>query len=180
MKYRDLLKRLHEDGWQHIRTTGSHLHCIVDFLLNGEKAGEAFVQTVNLNRAPDCSKLAVDKASLWPPNHKYVTVTLSGATDPDGDPLTTTVTAVTQDEPLNGLGDGDTSPDAALVSGHPEQVKLRAERSGTGDGRVYRITATVSDGTDSCSTDTLRVTVPHDQSGAPAVDSGLVVDSFGP
>jgi len=26
MKYRDLVKLLREDGWQHIRTTGSHLH----------------------------------------------------------------------------------------------------------------------------------------------------------
>jgi hypothetical protein len=160
--------------------TGSHLHCTVDFLLNGKSAGPDFVQTVNLNRAPDCSKLSVNKASLWPPNHKYVTVTLSGATDPDGDPLTTTVTAVTQDEPLNGLGDGDTSPDAAKVAGHPEQVKLRAERSGTGNGRVYRITASVSDGKATCGSNTIRVSVPHDQSGAPAVDSGPVYNSFGP
>jgi len=26
MKYRDLQKQLHDDGWLHIRTTGSHLH----------------------------------------------------------------------------------------------------------------------------------------------------------
>jgi len=26
MKYRDLLKQLQADGWQHIRTTGSHFH----------------------------------------------------------------------------------------------------------------------------------------------------------
>jgi predicted RNA binding protein YcfA (HicA-like mRNA interferase family) len=26
MKYRDLLKQLHDNGWQHIRTTGSHFH----------------------------------------------------------------------------------------------------------------------------------------------------------
>ena len=26
MKYRDLLKLLHDAGWQHMRTTGSHLH----------------------------------------------------------------------------------------------------------------------------------------------------------
>ena len=26
MKYRDLLKALQDDGWQHVRTTGSHLH----------------------------------------------------------------------------------------------------------------------------------------------------------
>jgi predicted RNA binding protein YcfA (HicA-like mRNA interferase family) len=26
MKYRDLLKQLQDDGWRHIRTTGSHFH----------------------------------------------------------------------------------------------------------------------------------------------------------
>jgi len=157
------------------------LHCTVDFLLNGEPAGDAFVQKVNrVNRPPDCSKLAVDKASLWPPNHKFVTVTVSGATDPDADPITTTITGVTQDEPLNGLGDGDTSPDAAWVPGHSNQVKLRAERSGTGDGRVYKVAVTVSDGHLTCSK-TLTVGVPHDQSGPPAVDSSPPsYNSFGP
>jgi hypothetical protein len=156
-----------------------HLDCTVDFLLNGKPAGEAFVQTVTVNRPPDCSKLTADKTSLWPPNHKFVIVTLSGATDADGDPITTSVTGVTQDEPLNGLGDGDTAPDAAAVAGHPEQVKLRAERSGTGDGRVYRTAVSVSAGADTC-TKTVVVGVPHDQSGPPAIDSGLVVNSFGP
>jgi hypothetical protein len=155
-----------------------NLDCTVDFLLNGQSAGDAFVQTVNVNRPPDCSGLTASKTSLWPPNHKFVTVTLSGATDADGDPITTTVTGVTQDEPLNGLGDGDTAPDAAWVAGHPNQVKLRAERSGTGDGRVYRIAVSASAGADTC-TDTVVVGVPHDQSGAPPIDSGLVVNSFG-
>jgi predicted RNA binding protein YcfA (HicA-like mRNA interferase family) len=26
MKYRDLIRQLRDDGWQHIRTTGSHMH----------------------------------------------------------------------------------------------------------------------------------------------------------
>lgn len=155
------------------------LDCTVDFLLNGQPAGDAFVQTVTVNRPPDCSKLTANKTSLWPPNHKFVTVTLSGATDADGTPITTSVTGVTQDEPLNGLGDGDTAPDAATVAGHPNQVKLRAERSGTGNGRVYRIAVSVSDGTNTC-TKTVVIGVPHDQSGAAPVDSGLVVNSFGP
>ena len=43
-------------------------------------------------------------------------------------------TPVTQDEPVNGLGDGDTGPDAVTLS---DGILLRAERSGTGDGRVY-------------------------------------------
>jgi hypothetical protein len=159
--------------------TGSHPHCTVDFLLNGQPAGPDFVETVTINRPPDCKKLAANPPSLWPPNHKFVTVTVSGS-DPDGDPVTVTVTGVTQDEPLNGLGDGDTSPDAASVSGHPNQVKLRAERSGTGDGRVYKVAATATDGTDRCS-GTAIVGVPHDQSGPPAVDSSPPsYNSFGP
>jgi hypothetical protein len=43
-------------------------------------------------------------------------------------------TAVTQSEPLNGLGDGDTSPDAVLQG---DSVLLRAERSGLGTGQRY-------------------------------------------
>ncbi|MBE7505472.1 MAG: type II toxin-antitoxin system HicA family toxin [Planctomycetia bacterium] len=26
MKYRELKERIEKDGWQHVRTTGSHLH----------------------------------------------------------------------------------------------------------------------------------------------------------
>jgi hypothetical protein len=155
------------------------LHCTVQFLLNGTPGGNTFVQrvTVHHNLPPDCSKLHLDKTWLWPPNHKFKTVTASGATDPEGAALTTTVTAVTQDEPVDGVADGHTAPDAAHVAGHPERVRLRAERSGTGDGRVYRVTVKVSDGKLTCAK-TMTVGVPHDQSGAPPVDSGLIFDSF--
>ena len=44
---------------------------------------------------------------------------------------------------INGLGDGDTCPDA-LLSG--DTVLLRAERTGTGNGRVYRVTFSATDG----------------------------------
>jgi hypothetical protein len=108
------------------------------------------------------------------------TVTATGATDADGDTLTTTVTGVTQDEVVNGLGDGDTGPDAAWVSGHANQVQLRSERSGTGDGRVYRIAVSVTDGRGGACGRTATVGVPHDLGkGATPVDSGLVVNSFG-
>lgn len=131
------------------------------------------------NHPPVCSAVKVSPDTLWPPNHKLVTVTLTGATDPDGDKTTLTITSVTQDEPLNGLGDGDTAPDAASVPARTDQVQIRAERSGTGDGRVYRISFTVSDGKDKC-TGTVYVGVPHDQSGDPAVDTtSVVVNSFG-
>jgi hypothetical protein len=132
------------------------------------------------NRSPDCSAAVADPGTLWPPNHKFRTVTVGGVSDPDGDQVTVTVTGVTQDEALNGLGDGDTSPDAA-TGPSSNQVFVRAERSGTGDGRVYHVAFTASDGKGGTCSGVVTVGVPHDQGpkGGP-VDSGLVVNSFGP
>lgn len=135
--------------------------------------------TTSLNHNPVCSAVTLTGDSMWPPNHRMVTFTASGATDADGNPLTTTITHVTQDEPLNGLGDGDTGPtDAALVAGHADQVDLRAERSGKGDGRVYAVTVSVSDANGgSCTTTLTTANVPHDQAH-PAVDSGQAYTDF--
>ncbi len=132
--------------------------------------------TLTVNHNPICTKLTAGPP-LWPPNHKLHLVTVSGATDPDGNPLTTTITGVTQDEPLNGLGDGDTSPDA-FPGPASDQALIRAERSGLGDGRVYVLHVSVSDGLGGECTGTAAVSVPHDQSGAPAVNSGQAYTDF--
>ena len=118
--------------------------------------------TFHVNAPPDCTGLVVSPNLLWPPNHKLRLVSVTGASDPEGDDLTTTVTGVTQDEPVNGLGDGDESPDAVLAPAS-NQVRLRAERSGIGDGRVYRIAVTVTDEFGLSCTGTVHVGVPHDQ-----------------
>jgi hypothetical protein len=131
-----------------------------------------------VNAPPDCANAAASPAKLWPPNHKLRPVAVT-VPDPDGDPVTVTITSVTQDEPLNGAADGNTSPDAAPAA-DPAQVLLRAERSGRGDGRVYRLAVEASDGVATC-TGTALVGVPHDRGrGSVPVDSGLVVPSFGP
>ncbi|HEV8459564.1 MAG TPA: VWA domain-containing protein [Gaiellaceae bacterium] len=132
---------------------------------------------VHVNHNPVCTALTAGPA-LWPPNHKLRLVTVSGATDPDGDPLTTTVTGVTQDEAINGLGDGDTGPTDATAAAASNQVWLRAERSGLGDGRVYGVHVTVTDGQGGSCTGTVSVGVPHDQSGSAAVDSGQSFTDF--
>jgi hypothetical protein len=56
---------------------------------------------------------------------------------------------------------------------------VRAERSGSGDGRVYAIKYEVSDGRGGTCTGEVKVAVPKSRNGSPAVDSGQTVDSFG-
>jgi hypothetical protein len=113
---------------------------------------------------------------LLKPNHKFVLVTLSGATDPDGDTLTYTITGVTQNEPVWGLGNGDKAPDAK-VGPSSHSVYLRAERKGTGKGRVYRISFTVTDGHGGSCSGVVKVGVPHDRHH-PVIDSGHSFNSF--
>jgi hypothetical protein len=94
-----------------------------------------------------------------------VDITIVGVTDPDGDPITITITRITQDEPLNTVGDGNFEPDGAGVGTSVAQV--RAERTGTprvpGNGRVYRIEFSASDGRGGECTGSVAVCVPHDQ-----------------
>ena len=140
-------------------------------------ANNSSTVTTALNHNPVCT--AVNGGpDLWPPNHKFKIITLTGATDPDSNAVVLTITGVTQDEPINGLGDGDTSPDAA-VGPASNKVKLRAERSGLGDGRVYRIAFTGSDGLGGTCAGVATVGVPHDQGGGSTpIDSGFVFPSF--
>ena len=130
-----------------------------------------------LNHDPVCTAVTAG-GILWPPNHKLRLRTLTGATDPDGNPIVTTVLGVTQDEPLNGKADGNTSPDAK-PGPLSNQVRLRAERSGLGDGRVYRISYQVTDGLGGQCSGVVIVGVPHDR-GAHRIpiDSGGVFVNF--
>jgi hypothetical protein len=131
------------------------------------------------NAPPDCGSAAeaIDIV-LWPPNHKLVTVAIAGITDPDGDPLTVTITGVTQDEPGDDTGDGTSGPDAVVVG---DQVQVRKERSGSGNGRVYEIHFTADDGQGGACAGSLRVGVPLSQDPDEAIiDDGQRYDATVP
>ena len=133
------------------------------------------------NRPPHCEAVP-SIAEIWPPNHKMVEITILGVTDPDDDPVTITITGITQDEPLNTYGDGNFEPDGAGVGTPIAQV--RAERSGTpkvpGNGRVYVISFTASDGNGGTCEGSVSVCVPHDQRpGHVCIDDGQQYDSTG-
>jgi hypothetical protein len=134
------------------------------------------------NAAPVCRAAVPSISTLWPPNHQWVPVSITGVTDPDGDSVTTTITGIRQDEPVNTVGDGNTGPDGAGV-GTPTAL-LRAERSGTprvpGNGRLYYVSFEASDGLASC-LGTVQVGVPHDQGGGRVpIDDGSTYDSTRP
>ncbi|MBI5206024.1 MAG: hypothetical protein HZA11_14015 [Nitrospirae bacterium] len=68
---------------------------------------------------------------------------------------------VTSSEPDNGLGDGDTAND--IVVNADGTISLRAERSGTGNGRVYTITYKATDLAGNVTVSSATVVVPHDR-----------------
>ena len=126
---------------------------------------------------PDCAEPLPSADSLWPPNHKFVEIEVLAVVDSCGLPMAITIDSIMQDEPTNGLGDGDTSPDGRGVAGTTAEV--RAERSGTGNGRVYHIGFTADDGRGGSCTGEVVVGVPHDRKDV-AIDDGPTYDSTVP
>lgn len=134
--------------------------------------------TILANRPPDCSQAVPNQTTIWPPNHQFVPITVLGVTDPDGDPVTITVTAIKQDEPVDTYGDGQFTPDGKGVG--TSTAEVRAERVGTnkvpGNGRVYHIYFSATDPYGYACTAQVLVGVPHDQA-KPPVDGGSLYDS---
>jgi hypothetical protein len=133
------------------------------------------------NQPPDCGAAAASPSSLWPPNHRLIPIAVTGVTDPDGDPVSVTVTAIAQDEPTMeaGTGTGHFCPDAVgLGTASP---LVRAERAGTpalpGNGRVYHIAFTATDPAGASCQGVATVCVPHDSAGSGCVDDGSLFDS---
>ncbi|OAD20571.1 PKD domain-containing protein, partial [Candidatus Thiomargarita nelsonii] len=78
-------------------------------------ADEVVIHVQDTNAPPACELAVAEPELIWPPNHKMVPIEILNVTDPDEDQLFLEITEVTQDEDVNGLGDGDTSPDAVLT-----------------------------------------------------------------
>jgi len=120
--------------------------------------------TVQDTTAPVIGSISVNPSVLWPANHKMVKVTVAvAATDNSRQALTCRIADVTSNEPINGPDDGNIDPDWQIADDDPLVVLLRAERSGSGSGRVYTIQVECTDASGNTTTGTVNVTVPHDQ-----------------
>lgn len=140
--------------------------------------GQVVVTVLDPNDPPECALAQPSQTILWPPNHKLVSVGILGVTDPDNNAVTIAVTGVTQDESVNGTGDGDTSPDAVLQGA---TVLVRSERVGGSNGRVYRLSFTADDGQGGVCSGSVNVGVPPNMKpGNGPIDDGQIYDSTQP
>jgi hypothetical protein len=117
-------------------------------------------------------------------------ITIEGVTDPDGDEVTITITEITSDEPTATIeGAGGAKPAKQTKEAKPaihapdaegvgtDTASVRAERSGTGNGRVYEISFVASDGIAETE-GSVFVKVPHDQSDdCESIDDGQIYDA---
>jgi hypothetical protein len=111
---------------------------------------------------PVITHVSATPSTIWPPNHKMVKVQVhADVTDACG-PTTWKIVSVSSNEPVNGHGDGNTSPDWTITGDHT--VNVRAERSGNGHGRIYTITVQATDAAGNVSEPkSVTVSVPHSQ-----------------
>lgn len=126
----------------------------------GGVATDTVVVTVVDNTVPQIDGISATPNVLGPPNHQMVPVTiavdLGGACEVNSH---CAIAGVTSDEPIDGLGDGDTAPDWAVTGDHT--LNLRAERSAQLDGRVYTIQIQCLDPSGNIARSSVQVFVPR-------------------
>jgi hypothetical protein len=128
-----------------------------------DAAGNTDVETVVLTAqdvtAPVLSSISLSQSCLWPPNHKMRDLEVSAIVNDNCQGATWKITSIKSNEPVNGTGDGNTGSDWEITGDHT--LKLRAEREGTGNGRIYTIYITATDAANNSTLDSVKVYVTH-------------------
>jgi hypothetical protein len=129
-----------------------------------ESSTDALGVEVRDRTPPVIESVSPTPSFLWPPNHRLVDVEVAVVvTDNCDESPSCVIASIESDEPENGRGDGNTSPDAVITGALTAQ--LRSERSGPGDGRIYTIGLECTDDSGNVSRSAAFVRVPHDLGG---------------
>lgn len=131
---------------------GEHALTYVAVDQAGNQASCASHVIVTDRAAPDVQ--VTRSVTLWPPDHAMHEVSLADCG------------VIVSD----GCSGGPAGADIEWIDA--TRVRLRAERAGRGDGRVYRIHFEARDAAGNATPAVCEVAVPHDQSGTAATDSG--------
>jgi hypothetical protein len=123
------------------------------------------------DQTPPSISCNVTESTLWPPNHQLVNVGLTATVTDDcdsnvvigGGPNGTGVTVYSDEKDLD-VGSGNFSPDAKDIA--LGTLRLRSERGGPINGRVYLIVVQATDASGKTGFCSQTVTVTHDQSKA--------------
>lgn len=127
--------------------------------------GSAVATVSNIDKIAPTISIVLDNTSLWSPNHKMVTITAQVDADDNSSDVSVYLTSITRNEPDfdPSLIDDDVANDIqnANFGTHDLTFDLRAERAGSGNGRIYTVTYTAIDAAGNTTTSTAEVVVPH-------------------
>jgi len=125
--------------------------------INGQADG--LFGSLSTCHGPVISGASASPKVLWPPNNKFVPVTICYSVSDDCDAAPVCSLSVTAAD--SGGGIDNLADSSMVVDAHT--VDLRASRNGGGDGRVYTVEISCKDKLPLSSSANVTVTVPHDQ-----------------
>jgi hypothetical protein len=124
----------------------------------GNEATAVFNVVVVDSTAPTITQFSPSQLMLAPPDHQMVPLNILLMVSDAGDAAPVcSIIAIRSNEPVDGTGDGDTGPDWTFSG---LTFSLRAERSGSGNGRIYTIDGECRDSANNVSHATTTVRVP--------------------
>jgi hypothetical protein len=139
---------------------GEHVITLTVTDPSGFASSDSVVITAVDSTSPNVAAVSASPNVLLQANHQMVPVSISASVSDNCDATTVCqIISVTSNEPVEGLGDGDTSPDWEITGNLT--VNIRAERSAHGTGRLYTITVQCSDSSGNVSTKAATVNVPR-------------------
>jgi hypothetical protein len=139
------------------------------------------VGNINIDKSAPSVSASPSSSCLWSPNHKMVPITISGSVSDLSGARTIQGFAITSNEKDDDNGDGRTAGDCNGKDGYTSPavftdsisvdssgnfsfgIKLRAERQGNSQDRVYTIKFKVVDLAGNTTCKAVTVCVPHNQ-----------------
>jgi hypothetical protein len=135
---------------------GDGTHAVIWYAIDNAGNVETPPQEMSINidkTSPLIPALGANSAILWPPNRKMVNVMIGGSVADGGSGIASTIITVTDEYGIYNM----------TVPGFGSAIPLESWRAGTDmDGRLYTITAVITDKAGNQSTGMTTVLVPHD------------------